>query len=175
MHFLQAINSDISVLIVCNKTGGTIKGDIKKIHALYHLHCDQLLARNYGNWWKTIYYRSRIQRTWNPPYCKCKEKSTDLRGCAQNKPSYVTSQNEGCTDAGDMTKIPRNPIHNHAGLKQCLPVPLEEASRKYTAFEFQSKMYQYKRIPCGFSNSLAGFMWSLQKVLGDETCSYVIT
>jgi len=31
MHFLQAINSDISVLIVCNKTGGTIKGDIKII------------------------------------------------------------------------------------------------------------------------------------------------
>jgi len=30
MHFLQAINSDISVLIVCNKTGGKIKGDIKK-------------------------------------------------------------------------------------------------------------------------------------------------
>jgi len=31
MHFLQAINSDISVLLVCNKTGCTIKGDIKKI------------------------------------------------------------------------------------------------------------------------------------------------
>jgi len=31
MHFLQAINSDISVLIVCNKPGGTIKGDLKKI------------------------------------------------------------------------------------------------------------------------------------------------
>jgi len=31
MHFLQAINSDISVLRVCNKTGGTIKRDIKKI------------------------------------------------------------------------------------------------------------------------------------------------
>ena len=31
MHFLLTINSDISVLIVCNKTGGgTIKGDIKK-------------------------------------------------------------------------------------------------------------------------------------------------
>ena len=30
MRFLQAINSDISVLRVCNKTGGTIKGDIKK-------------------------------------------------------------------------------------------------------------------------------------------------
>ena len=30
MRFLQAINSDLSVLIVCNKTGGTIKGDIKK-------------------------------------------------------------------------------------------------------------------------------------------------
>ena len=31
MHFLQAINSDLSVLMVCNKTGGTIKGDIYKI------------------------------------------------------------------------------------------------------------------------------------------------
>jgi len=31
MHFLQAINSDISVLIVCNKTGGTKKGDIIKL------------------------------------------------------------------------------------------------------------------------------------------------
>ena len=31
MLFLQAINSDLSVLRVCNKTGGTIKGDIKKI------------------------------------------------------------------------------------------------------------------------------------------------
>jgi len=29
MHFLQAINSDTSVLIVCNNTGGTIKGDKK--------------------------------------------------------------------------------------------------------------------------------------------------
>ena len=33
MNFLQAINSDISVLIVGNKTGGTIKGDIKKIYS----------------------------------------------------------------------------------------------------------------------------------------------
>ena len=30
MHFLQAINSDLNVLIGCNKTGGTIKGDITK-------------------------------------------------------------------------------------------------------------------------------------------------
>jgi len=30
MHILQAINSDLNVLIVCNKIGGTINGDIKK-------------------------------------------------------------------------------------------------------------------------------------------------
>ena len=37
MHFLQAINSDLSVLIDCNKTGGTIKGDIKKkYHCTVH-------------------------------------------------------------------------------------------------------------------------------------------
>jgi len=35
MHFLQAIKSDISVLIVCNKTGGTIQGDIKKTVGYY--------------------------------------------------------------------------------------------------------------------------------------------
>ena len=34
MHFLQDINSDLSVRIVCNKTGGTIKGDIKKAYWL---------------------------------------------------------------------------------------------------------------------------------------------
>jgi hypothetical protein len=55
-----------------------------------------------------------------------------------------------------------------------LQVPLDEASRKYTAFEFQSNVYQYKRIPCGFRNSLAGFMRALQTVLGEETCGYVI-
>ena len=30
MRFLQAINSDLSVLIVCNKTGDTIKRRYKK-------------------------------------------------------------------------------------------------------------------------------------------------
>jgi len=56
----------------------------------------------------------------------------------------------------------------------CLQVPLEEASRKYTDFEFHSNAYQYQRIPYGFRNSLAGFIRALQTVLGDETCSYVI-
>ena len=55
-----------------------------------------------------------------------------------------------------------------------LQVPLTKASRKYTAFEFQSKVYQYKRIPYGFLNSLTGFMRALQTVLGDETCGYII-
>jgi hypothetical protein len=40
----------------------------------------------------------------------------------------------------------------------------------YKASEYQSKVYQYKWIPYGFHNSLAGFM---QIVLGDETCGYV--
>ena len=36
MHFLQAINSDISVLIVCNKTGGTIKKkEIKNVEMTF--------------------------------------------------------------------------------------------------------------------------------------------
>jgi len=44
MHFLQAINSDLRVLIGCNKTGGTIKGDIKKVRHLHLSHlCDYWL------------------------------------------------------------------------------------------------------------------------------------
>ena len=37
MSFLQAIKSDLSVLIVCNKTGGTIKGDIKNILSVLNM------------------------------------------------------------------------------------------------------------------------------------------
>jgi len=37
MHFLQVINSDQSVLTVCNKTGGTIKGDKKNLLLIYQL------------------------------------------------------------------------------------------------------------------------------------------
>jgi hypothetical protein len=50
MHSLQAINSDISVLTVCNKTGGTIKGDIKKkiiISNGLRLFSKQYLSRRY--------------------------------------------------------------------------------------------------------------------------------
>jgi len=42
MHFLRAINSDQSVLIVCNKTGGTIKGDIKKNYGVGRMKYSQL-------------------------------------------------------------------------------------------------------------------------------------
>ena len=45
MHFLQAINSDISVLIVCNKPGGTIKGDLKKKNSIV-IHVIEILLLN---------------------------------------------------------------------------------------------------------------------------------
>jgi len=38
MYFLQVINSDQSVLIVCNKTGSTIKGDKKYLETTFHTH-----------------------------------------------------------------------------------------------------------------------------------------
>ena len=39
-RFTAAINSDLSVFIVCNKTGGTIKGDIKKNIQIPNLFVD---------------------------------------------------------------------------------------------------------------------------------------
>jgi len=36
--YYKPINSDISVLIFCNKTGGTIKGDIKNTENVYRFN-----------------------------------------------------------------------------------------------------------------------------------------
>jgi len=49
-----------------------------------------------------------------------------------------------------------------------LQVPLKKTSRLWTAFQFQSKVYQFKTVPYGFKNSLAAFFRALEKVLGDD-------
>jgi len=49
-----------------------------------------------------------------------------------------------------------------------LQVPLEQFSRQWTAFQFQSKVYQFTSVPYGFKNSLAAFNRALERVLGDS-------
>jgi len=49
-----------------------------------------------------------------------------------------------------------------------LQVPLKENSRQWTAFQFQSKVYQFKTVPYGFKNSLSAFIRAMEKVLGDD-------
>jgi len=39
-----------------------------------------------------------------------------------------------------------------------LQVPLSKGSRKWTAFQFQSRVYQFTSVPYGFKNSLSAFM-----------------
>jgi hypothetical protein len=48
-----------------------------------------------------------------------------------------------------------------------LQVPLKESSRKWTAFQFKSRVYQFKTVPYGFKNSLSAFIRALERVLGD--------
>ena len=52
-----------------------------------------------------------------------------------------------------------------------LQVPLKEASRQWTAFQFQSKVYQFKIVPYRFKNSLSAFIRALENVLGDHEIS----
>ena len=47
-----------------------------------------------------------------------------------------------------------------------LQIPLEEASRKWTAFQFQNKVYQFTHVPYRFRNSLSTFIRALQSALG---------
>ena len=49
-----------------------------------------------------------------------------------------------------------------------LRVPLKETSRQWTAFQFQSKVYQFKAVPCGFENSLSAVIRALGKVSRDN-------
>ena len=49
-----------------------------------------------------------------------------------------------------------------------LQIPLEASSRKYTAFLFDTNVYQFQRLPFGTKNSLAAFVRGLRKALGSD-------
>jgi hypothetical protein len=55
-----------------------------------------------------------------------------------------------------------------------LQVELDKESRKYTAFLFDSTVYQFKRVLYGFMNSLAAFVRALKLALGNDTETYVV-
>jgi hypothetical protein len=54
-----------------------------------------------------------------------------------------------------------------------LQIGIAEDSKKYTPFLFDSTVYQFKRIPYGFRNSLPAFVRSIKLTLGAETEEYV--
>ena len=49
-----------------------------------------------------------------------------------------------------------------------LQIPLKRNSRKWTAFQFQSKVYHFKTVPFGYKNSQAAFIRALEKVYGGD-------
>jgi hypothetical protein len=53
-------------------------------------------------------------------------------------------------------------------------IPLKRECRKYTAFLFDSTLYQFKRVPFGFRNSQAALIRSLKQVLGPETSHFIV-
>jgi hypothetical protein len=57
-----------------------------------------------------------------------------------------------------------------------LQVTLRNGSRKWTAFKFQSRVYQFTSVPYGFKDSLSAFIQVLETVLGDDVVNdHVIT
>jgi hypothetical protein len=53
-----------------------------------------------------------------------------------------------------------------------LQIQLEANSRKYTAFLFDTNVYQFQRVPFGTKNSLAAFVRGLRQVLGSDLISF---
>ena len=52
-------------------------------------------------------------------------------------------------------------------------VSLSAASRKYTAFLHQGKLFQFKMIPFGLKTAWAGFMCALDLALDNELREYI--
>ena len=55
-----------------------------------------------------------------------------------------------------------------------LQIPLEKASREWTAFQFEGQVYQFTRVPYGYRNALAGFIRALQVVLRADSGGHVL-
>jgi hypothetical protein len=53
-----------------------------------------------------------------------------------------------------------------------LQIPLKASSREYTAFLFDTNVYQFQRVPFGTKNSLTTFVRGLRKVLGSDVSSF---
>jgi len=53
-----------------------------------------------------------------------------------------------------------------------LQCPLDKSSRKYTAFLFETNVYQFQRFPFGTKNSLSVFIQGLRNVLGSDVSSF---
>jgi len=49
-----------------------------------------------------------------------------------------------------------------------LQVLLKETYRQWAAFQFQSKVYQFKTVPYGFKNSLSTSIGAFDRVLGED-------
>jgi hypothetical protein len=56
-----------------------------------------------------------------------------------------------------------------------LQVELAPECRKFIAFLFENQIYQFKRVPYGLRNSLAGFIRALNIALGPDTLGYVLS
>jgi hypothetical protein len=56
-----------------------------------------------------------------------------------------------------------------------IQVELAHECRKFTAFLFENQVYQFKRVPYGLRNSLAGFIRALNIALGPDTLGYVLS
>lgn len=73
-------------------------------------------------------------------------------------------------------------VHGPSGITSLEPiraflqVPLSKGSRKWTAFQFQIRVYQFTSVPHGFKNSLSAFIRALETAVGDDVVNdYVIT
>ena len=52
-------------------------------------------------------------------------------------------------------------------------VPLAEVSRKYTAFLFNGKNYQFQRLPFGLNTSVASFIKCLDQILKPKDLDFL--
>ena len=68
-----------------------------------------------------------------------------------------------------ITEISQYTVFSTLDLKSAYyQVPINPDDRKYTAFEADGNLYQFKRLPFGVTNGVSAFQCTIDKILNDE-------
>lgn len=119
----------------------------------------------------------RADSTFLNPMVAVRKKNKEVRICLD-----MRSLNSMTDKSYDRAPNPENLFNKCQGVKFMSrldlkkgfwQIPLEKNSRKYTAFLYKNRVYQYRVVPFGLNTSLAAMVRCMERALGPEVEEFV--